>query len=246
MSVPERLDGAKTCTKCKVAQSAHDFSPDSAWCKRCRREYRAVRKARLEALQRRWLKPERAKPNEDETAMLPDDWEKFYRCVDDRHLLLLFDFLQATGLRIREALPLTPRDFSFERGVVRVRTLKQRYERGVIHTLHVRPDIVERLKVLGCGPDDRLFPFAYETVRLAFKRVLVKAGLNERLSLHSLRHLCGYRAAKASNGNEYLTARILRHAMQRDRSPTKRYMHATPADIREVMEKMWNAQPRLW
>ena len=179
------------------------------------------------------------KPDEESKYLLPEDWKKFKAAVDDPILRTMFDLSQCCGLRLNEALSLTKEKFDFPRGIVYVRTLKRKG--NPVFPLDVRPDLMETIKELCSNKSKDYRPFNYipMTVWRRFKKAIKKAKLNERLSPHSLRHLCGLKLVKATGGNIIEIAKHLRHASSLS---SEHYVHLSPIRRKEISESMWEME----
>jgi len=231
------------CSKCKIEKESIYFSPGSSWCKECRNLLMAKRKEKKKELKVKYLNPKKSRPLEKDKLMLSEDWEKLVKVVDKKEALLLLDLIQNCGLRVHEALFLTPADFDFTKGLIQVKTLKQKNQQGVIHTLCVRPDILSILQRLNFGPATCYFNFKYNNLLKYFKRWLKVAGINPRLGIHSLRHLYSSRFRPAGIKDIDDQRRLLRHAAP---GVTELYLHHSSLDLKELAEKTWLRQPWLW
>lgn len=185
----------------------------------------------------------------------------------DYHLFL---FLGRTGLRISEALVLTPKDLFLlhDPPFCAVRTLKRKAERvdevfldapasrGLRRYLRrVLPAILGR----GLYDTDHLFPGTSRAPGLhdspapapapamsrrnalgLFRFYATRAGLPQGITLHSLRH---YRGTQLYNktGDLKFTQGQLRHAQL---GSTQIYVHSTPERIRRNLDRLGGRKER--
>jgi len=56
----------------------------------------------------------------------PDEWQKFYDCLKNRHQRFTFNFLINTGARINEARNVTKEDIDWERNTIVLRETKRK------------------------------------------------------------------------------------------------------------------------
>ncbi len=180
----------------------------------------------------------RPKPDEEMRYLTPEQWRTLRVVIDDDAWRCFFDLLQSCGLRTTEGLSLTPAHLRIAEGVVMVPTLKR--EGRPTLPVDVRPDLLDALRArierLGLRPSDHIFPWGYHLAWERFKRYAKLAGLNERLSPHSLRHLFGLKMAEVTNGDLVAVAKSLRHAGQKH---AWRYVHLRPSRRRALAEQVW-------
>ncbi len=201
----------------------------------------AERKATLKATGQRVLNPARAKTLAREKKMTIDEWERFWPHVEERHHQFYFDMMQSLGLRAHEGLDLRLTDFDFTNGFVTIRTLKRKD--GHVMELPVRPDILGHMKDWQhLDKPLRVFVYTYDQMLRSFKQTAAKAGLNPRLGLHSLRHLCGTRLYMARASNEEI-GYFLRH---KPRSMQERYVEIPLDRLVELAKLMWEKQTGIW
>ncbi len=118
--------------------------------------------------------------------------------IRNRALLVV---LYRAGLRIQEALDLRPTDIDFDAGTINVRCGKGSKQRivGVDDAaLTVVESWISRRKTFGLNGRDPLFcsitkgkigePMHQQSARDVIKRLAARAGVEKRLSCHSLRH----------------------------------------------------------
>lgn len=137
------------------------------------------------------------------SALTPEEQAAFLAAARGCAQELLFRFLLATGLRIGEALALTPEDLNTEEKSIRVnkdivfmddgRQIVQKPKTAAaLRTVPVPADICEALAQIRT---QRLFPVTYNTVRKAFERVSKACGIS--VSAHILRHTYATRLEEA-------------------------------------------------
>lgn len=241
----------KKCTKCKEVKwydpqdlKATEFSPGSSWCKTCRATLAKMRARCLKEAGERAYDSTKVKFLDEERKMFEEEWEVFWPKVKDEKYLLLFDLMQSCGLRSNEALMFTPSDINFERGSAIVHTLKQKKRKGEADQIYIRPDIIIKLKEFPNKSEERYFNMTYVAAYNAFKKALKQTSLNQRLGLHSLRHLCGNRLGAIPGVNDIIASKILRHATYDNIS--REYMSVNPRRLKQIYEEMWKGQTRIW
>ena len=226
----------KVCTKCGEDKKEEGFSPGSSWCKGCRNTWMAFRKDYLREKGEMYMHPEDARPDEEDKYLSPEEWVQLVPWIRDKKFLLYLDITQSLGLRANETFGLRDSDFDWDRGVVKVRSLKRK-DRAQL-TLYVRPDLLAQIRKEGFE-----WGFKYASALARFKRALKWAGLNPRLGIHSLRHLCATRCAMIG-ASQIEIARVLRHTISS--GSVGKYIHVIPQRLKEICTKMWEEQPWLW
>ncbi len=225
----------KTCTNCKQEKEEDKFSPGSSWCKYCRNEWMLFRKHYLKEKDIMYMHPERAKVNEEDKYLDYRDWETLTKCVKDTMFLYYLDITQSLGLRANETFMLKIEDFDWMKGTVKVTSLKRKDKAKLL--LYVRPDLLVKIK-----KDGLVFKFKYPSAWAQLKRELKRNKLNERLGLHSLRHLAATRLQDVG-ANSFEIGRMLRHTPQ---GVTGRYVHITPQRLEQLAKLTWEKQPLIW
>lgn len=133
-----------------------------------------------------------------------EEYNKFYNALDDERYRIIFNLLFFTGMRIGEALALTPANFSPYKISVEHNFRRMKYKGEMIN--HIGPpknkpsersieiprflynqiiNYVERIYKI--KNNDRIIEFAYETIYNKMKRTIAKTGL-PNISPHILRH----------------------------------------------------------
>ena len=132
-------------------------------------------------------------------ALTPEQQAAFLAATAQSVHSLLFRFLLATGLRIGEALALSPDDIkddtiTVNKDIVFIggKTLIQPPKsKAAFRTVPVPHELCEELPKTG----ERIFPASYNSVRMAFKNASKKLGF--QVSAHILRHTYATRLEEA-------------------------------------------------
>lgn len=157
-------------------------------------------------------------------------------------------WLIMSGLRISNALPLTPSCVDFQSRLISVRQ-KSRKPGGRLHILPItQPMMVLLANEIGHMEDavftyvarrtckgrvrGQRYPLLPDTFYNEFKAAARKAGLPD-LHPHDLRHVAGTRTLRASGGNLRAAQRHLGHSRI---STTTKYAHYLVDELREAME----------
>lgn len=137
------------------------------------------------------------------TGLTPDQTKIFLQFVEGRSLSLLFRFLLATGLRIGEALALTPNDIDDEERAVKVNknivflengeVLTQRPKtQAAVRTVPLTDSLYTELCII---KTDRIFPYTYNYVRKFISGISKRVGFP--VTVHTLRHTYADRLEEA-------------------------------------------------
>jgi integrase len=140
--------------------------------------------------------------------LLPDEFKRLLYAARTRpHLNSLRDYTMLCvgglcGLRAKEIIGIRVSDclLSADPPTLRVCTAKRRRtsDKPVSDEVHLPPRAAKALKVylraLSGNKWDRIFPITTRSAERLFKLYARKAGLDPRLSIHSLRHFCGLQA----------------------------------------------------
>lgn len=140
---------------------------------------------------------------EKRSALTPEAQAAFLAAAHGCAQELLFRFLLATGLRIGEALALTPEDVDAERKTVRVnkdivflrggqKIVQTPKSKAAFRTVPVPADICAALAAIHTP---RIFDVGYNAVRLAFRRASKACGVT--VTAHILRHTYATRLEEA-------------------------------------------------
>jgi integrase/recombinase XerD len=131
---------------------------------------------------------------------------------------LLVEVMARGGLRVSEALKLTPRDVEDRRLILR--EPKSGREEEVVF---IPQKVAERLKAYiretGIAPEDRIFPIGYAAARVIVRNAGKRVGV--RLSPHDLRRHAATYASRSGTPIEIISKIILRHA---NLATTQRYL----------------------
>lgn len=137
------------------------------------------------------------------TGLTPEQQNLFLQAIKDLSLSLLFRFLLSTGLRIGEALALTPKDIDRQNKTVSISKNIVFLEGGnqVVQSPKTRaafrivpiPDVIcqEVCQI----QTERIFPVTYNHVRKTINRISQKLGFS--VTVHSLRHTYSDRLEEA-------------------------------------------------
>lgn len=174
------------------------------------------------------------KKGELDRYMTVDDWKKFKAAITDSREALLWTLIVSCGLRLQEALQLTPEDFDFKAGLVRIATLKRKGH--PVFAVDVPPELCESLRSMRLKKGERFFKMSSSWAWRKFKRVVRRAKLNSRYSPHALRHLYGILLSEETKGDLVKVSRGLRHAKP---DTANRYVHVAPKLRRELANKAW-------
>lgn len=154
---------------------------------------------------------------------------------------MLWDLVFTGGLRISEALLITPSDIDHKTNKIKIHTLKQRKDREQIdeilfpeNTIAICKKIIDSYLI---GNTDKIFEFTRQHAWNKFKIILKKANLNKLYSPHALRHAHGIQVAEATKGDLVKIARRLRH---KNLSNAFRYTHLTDEIQKEVISFLDN------
>jgi integrase/recombinase XerD len=163
----------------------------------------------------------------------PDEVVRFFAAIDrlkDRALLMT---AYAAGLRISEVVALRVKDIDSRRMVIRVRQGKGRKDRYVM----LSPRLLDLLRRYwkAARPRTWLFPgrepdrpIGVRTVTRICRRALQAAGLEKRVTVHTLRHSFATHLLEA--GTDLRTIQVLLgHSSPRT---TALYTHVSPAALR--------------
>lgn len=137
------------------------------------------------------------------SAPAPNQTKIFLQFVEGRSLSLLFRFLLATGLRIGEALALTPNDIDDEERTVKVNKNIVFLENGEVLTQRPKTQAAVRTVPLAdslymelCSiKTDRSFPYTYNYVRKFISGISKRVGFP--VTVHTLRHTYADRLEEA-------------------------------------------------
>ena len=123
----------------------------------------------------------------------PEEVVRLLACVPNLKLRMILTTLYATGLRISEALVLTPEDIDSARMLIHVRCGKGQKARQVPLSPRLLCELREYYR--HCRPEVVLFPGQYPprpvnagTVQIACRDAAREAGLKKQVTPHTLRH----------------------------------------------------------
>jgi len=139
---------------------------------------------------------------------------------NNRIMPVLLRLLYSTGVRISEALSLRLCDVNIEKGIVSLLDGKNHTDRNIVVSASMKRILESYLRTITfCRADEYLFhgydgrAYTVSTARIAFHRILDKAGIRRRHSgkyprLHDFRHLFAIRALEqmAAKGYDLYTS----------------------------------------
>jgi len=149
---------------------------------------------------------------------------------------LLFDIIALGGLRVSEALQLTPKDFDFENNLIYVKTLKRKGHPVIPlkYPANIMQIIRKYINSYKIDDKERVFNFSRQWVWKIMKNVINSIpGLNKRYSPHALRHLHAIIVSEITKGNIISIAKRLRHS---DTRYVYRYTHLTDKIQDEIVD----------
>ncbi|MEJ2352628.1 MAG: site-specific integrase [Anaerolineales bacterium] len=156
-------------------------------------------------------------------------------CVDNLKHRALLTTIYSGGLRLGEATHLRVCDIDSERMTILVRQGKGKKDRYTL--LGQRTVELLRLYYKAYRPLEWLFPsrdparpLSGASVQRVFKRALVRAGINKKASVHTLRHSFATHLLEAGTDLYYIQ-RLLGHTTART---TAVYLHITGKDLAKV------------
>jgi integrase len=123
-----------------------------------------------------------------ERRLEPGEWEQLVaacRQCRSPYLFLMVELALETAMRRGELLNAKWRDISLSRGTLHIPVTKNDYPRTIPLTPRAVV-LIERLKELN-HEDERIIPISLDSMKMAWKRVLKRAKLND-LHFHDLRH----------------------------------------------------------
>jgi integrase/recombinase XerD len=175
------------------------------------------------------------RPKTIPTVLSPDEVSRLIQSAPTGRDRLLLQVAYACGLRLSEVLSLQVRDIDSARMVIHVRHGKGNKDRLVPMSLR----LLEELRAYwrqhrprtwlfpGHKPDQ---PLSGGGVQRVFRRVLKRAGLSKRCSMHTLRH--SYATHLLEAGVDLLTLKsLLGH---RSLETTARYLHVSTQRLQQT------------
>ena len=155
------------------------------------------------------------------------DIEKLLSVIDDEDFKQLVIFYLNTGCRRDEALNLTLDNIDFNRKKIKITQTKSGKDREI-------PLNEKLLKILERRNREVPFGFKSHYVTHKFKEYVRKAGINERFSVHSLRHT--FASHLVMNGVDlYTVQKLLGHSSIR---VTEKYAHLSPDFLASGVTKL--------
>lgn len=159
---------------------------------------------------------------------------------------ILFRLQYFCGFRIGEILALTKNDIDFnDKSIFVSKTYDRRNKRDIITSpkiqnsirrVYLSDDLCEELKtyvdsLFEYPNDERIFPVIIRSVENKMNRQILKAGIDNRIRLHDLRHSCA--SFYLSHGADmYAIQRLWGHASIDETIRT--YSHFSPEQDRQI------------
>ena len=166
----------------------------------------------------------------------PEEVSRLLACVTDPKLKMILTTLYATGMRISEALALTPQDIDSARMLIRIRCGKGQKERLVPLSPRLLDELREYYRAY--RPEVVLFPGMYPprpvnaaTVQLACRAAALAAEIMKLVTPHVLRH--SYATGLLEAGVDILAIQhLLGHSSL---STTLIYLHCRRLHVETVL-----------
>jgi len=150
--------------------------------------------------------------------------------IDPRYPALI-TLMSRGGLRLSEVARLKARDVDLKGGVITVRSGKGRKDRAIPIPKGSKRHLQVILRFL--KGEDPIFPWSRRTINRIVKRIAEKAGIEKRVTPHTLRHTAATRMLKRGM-NIRAVQKVLGH---KSLTTTQRYTHLTIEDLKEEMER---------
>jgi len=152
----------------------------------------------------------------------------------------LFRVLINAGYRLGEVLALRndPEMINFENGYIKIpRTIRKGKKRDVVTPLNpALTDALKRAITSGnIGSGECIFPYGIHHIDKVWRKIREKAGLEDTIRVHDLRHTFGSRAAQAASDDPFAVQALLGHS---DFRTTQKYIHVDESRKRAVMERL--------
>jgi integrase len=177
------------------------------------------------------------------TYLTREEFETLLKVVNLPWLRDLIIVAAFSGMRRSECVQLRWEDVDFANQAIYVRSHgKIRTKFGKMRMVPINPDVkkalLRRKPLVG---SEFVFlaksrPIDGRHLSRMFKRYVRKAGLNEKLHFHSLRHSFGSWLVQ-NNASLYQVQKLLGHSNIR---VTEMYSHLVPADLRETVNRLTN------
>ena len=150
--------------------------------------------------------------------------------IDPRYPALI-TLMSRGGLRLSEVARLKAKDVDLKGGVITIRSGKGRKDRAIPIPKGSKRHLQVILRFL--KGDDPIFPWSTRTINRIIKRIARKAGIDKRVTPHTLRHTAATRMLKRGM-NIRAVQKVLGH---KSLTTTQRYTHLTIDDLKEEMER---------
>ena len=146
----------------------------------------------------------------------------------------LLSLVYSAGLRIGEALHLTPKDIDFERGLIHIKAAKGRKDRYTLLSINLIPILNSYINHY--NPKNNLFegrmgkPYTQVSARQVLKKSLLNAGIKKYATLHTLRHSFATHLLESGTDIRYIQE-LLGHSSPKT---TMIYTHVSTTSLRDI------------
>ncbi|MBT9174573.1 MAG: Tyrosine recombinase XerC [candidate division WS2 bacterium] len=177
--------------------------------------------------------------------LLPEEWKVIVNTTLTFSIKygLLWDLIGYSGLRISEALFITPKDFDFKNNIIRVLTLKQREKK--FDYVKLPKGIMDILKSYissnNIQPTHKLWDISRQSAWKMFKKCLKLSNLDKRFTIHGLRHCQGIMVAEITKGD---VIKITKRLRQKTVAMALRYTHLTEKINNEIVQGLEFMYPK--
>ncbi|ALJ06681.1 integrase [Pseudalgibacter alginicilyticus] len=150
-----------------------------------------------------------------------------------KHKLLL-SLVYSAGLRIGEALSLTPSNIDFERGLIYLKSGKGRKDRYTLLSKALIP--LTQTYMSHYNPKKYLFegrngkPYTQVSARQVLQKSLISAGIKKYATLHTLRHSFATHLLESGTDIRYIQQLLGHHSPK----TTMIYTHVSTANLKDI------------
>lgn len=178
--------------------------------------------------------PGKVSKPESDLYLTPDEFLRFrkYAYYSQLSSGLLYDVCCFGGLRISEAINITPKDINQEASSIIIHTLKKRKDRSdeILFPRNTIDALCDYVKAKHIRADQKVFNITRQAAWWRYKKIMKESGIAKNGSPHALRHCHGIQVMEAT-GDSMMVKMRLRHT---DMKNTARYVHLT----RNMQEKI--------